>query len=393
MKNRFTISLLTILFLLLFTENGFSQWQSHSTGMPEDLRTMYFTDCNTGWVAGKRGYMKKTTNAAVNWTNLTTGTTKDINKVFFIDANTGWFVGSDGVIKKTTDGGTIWTSQFSGTSHELSGVYFFDNNTGFAVGDDGIVLKTTDGGTNWSIASYTYGEELTSVILTSSTTGYAAGKEGILVKTIDGGTTWSLINTNTEETLESLAYSNGSVFACSKEGAVFKISSSNTVSHIQSGTSKDLKAIHFVSGTSVGWVVGEEGRAYFTVNGGSNWTVKNISTGSELIAVQFLSTTCGYAADEDGHVYRFSGGTVSIDESNTENLVIYPNPVTDKLLIQCDGKIETLEIYGTTGQLVKILSVSGINQIEADLSELKSGTYLIHMKTATGTSIQAIVKQ
>lgn len=393
MKNQLTTSLLTIFFLLLFTENGFSQWQSHNTGMPEDLRTMCFTDCNTGWVAGKRGYMKKTTNAAVNWTSLTTGTTKDIHAVFFIDSNTGWFVGKDGMIKKTTDGGTSWTSQISGTTHELNAVHFFDGNTGLAAGDDGIVLKTTDGGANWSISSYTSGEELTSVLLISSTAGYAAGKEGVLVKTSDGGANWSLINTNSDETLESLSYSNGSVFVCSKEGAVFKVSSTNTVSHIQSGTSKDLKSIHFIPGTSVGWVVGEEGRAYYTVNGGSNWMVKNVSTNSELVAVQFLSTTCGYAASEDGRVYSISGGTVSVDESKIENLSIYPNPVSDKLSVQCDGTIETLEIYGTSGQLIKIVSVSGNSLVEADLSELKNGAYLVHLKTASGTSIQKIVKQ
>lgn len=393
MKNQWTTSLLSILFLLLFSGSGFSQWQTHTTGMPEDLRTMYFTDCNTGWVAGKRGYMKKTTNAATNWTNLTTGTTKDINSVFFIDSNTGWFVGKDGMIKKTTDGGTTWTSQVSGTSHELSSVHFYDSNSGLAVGDDGIVLKTSDGGANWFIASYTYGEELTSILFISSTTGYAAGKEGILVKTTDGGTNWSLINTNLEETLESLSYSNGSVFACSKEGAVIKISSANTVSHIQSGTSKDLKSIHFIPGTSVGWVVGEEGRAYYTVNGGANWMVKNVSTNSELVAVQFLSTTCGYAAGEDGRVYSISGGTVSVDESSIETLSIYPNPVTDKLSVQCDGTIESIEIYATSGQLIKTVAVSGNKLIEADLSELKSGTYLVHLKTASGTSIQKIVKQ
>lgn len=48
-----------------------------------------------------------------DWQVQTTGVTENLNSVFFIDENTGWAVGSGGRIIATTNGGTLWAQQVS----------------------------------------------------------------------------------------------------------------------------------------------------------------------------------------------------------------------------------------------------------------------------------------
>jgi hypothetical protein len=69
-----------------------------------------------------------------------------ITLFFFTDKNTGYVAGADGIIKKTTDGGLNWTVSPSGTTEELRGITFLNADTGYAVGENGTILKTnTDG--------------------------------------------------------------------------------------------------------------------------------------------------------------------------------------------------------------------------------------------------------
>lgn len=391
MKKGITLIVYTMLSALL-SSAAFCQWQTLYPNMSKDVETMYFIDCNTGWIAGEDGYMKKTTNGGANWVSVTTGTTKDIKNVFFIDAQTGWFVGKSGIIRKTTDGGTSWVGQNSGVSEELNAVHFIDGNTGYAAGKEGTILRTTDGGSTWSQSSLNTGSsDLKSVLAISSTTVYIGGKNGILVKSTDGGINWSWISTQTSETLESLSYSLGYVFACYKYGMTIKVSSSGSVTHIHSGTGKDLNSIHFIKDTQIGWVAGEEGRAYYTTNGGVSWSPNNVSTSKDLIAIQFLSPTCGYAADEDGKVYKLSG-TVSIEDITPGGFKIYPNPVHDHLTIRNASMIESVAVYTASGQLVHTIHAPGMNPV-ISLSHLESGTYLLQIETENGIGNHKIVKQ
>jgi hypothetical protein len=119
------------------------------------LRSVHFTDNNTGRAVGWDGIILNTTDGGTNWSSQTSGTTQWLESVHFTDDNTGWAVGTTGTILNTTDGGTNWNPQTSGTLKKLCSVHFTDNNTGWVVGgqpgaysydDSGIILKTITGG-------------------------------------------------------------------------------------------------------------------------------------------------------------------------------------------------------------------------------------------------------
>ena len=50
----------------------------------------------------------KTTDAGASWGFLTSGTNIDLKSVYFTDANTGYAVGESGLILKTIDAGANW---------------------------------------------------------------------------------------------------------------------------------------------------------------------------------------------------------------------------------------------------------------------------------------------
>jgi len=68
-----------------------------------------------------------------------------LKSVHFTDNNTGWVVGVNGTIFKTVDGGEHWGHQWGGTDNHLYSTYFTDSNTGWIGGECGAILKTNDG--------------------------------------------------------------------------------------------------------------------------------------------------------------------------------------------------------------------------------------------------------
>ncbi len=75
--------------------------------------------------------------------------------------------------------------------------------------------------------------------------------------------------------------------------------------------------------------------------------------------------------------FEYNSSTLSIDESNLSEIVLFPNPTKDYLQIKTDHEILKLEIYNTIGQLVTTIDAPN-KRIPVKLS---SGVYLITVKT------------
>ncbi len=68
--------------------------------------------------------------------------------------------------------------------------------------------------------------------------------------------------------------------------------------------------------------------------------------------------------------------------------IIYPNPVKEKFIINTNDKIEKVEIYSQTGQLLKTEKSKEIN-----ISNLPKGNYLVKIKTDKDNVTQKIIKE
>lgn len=158
MKRLFTL----FIFITIFCLNSFAQ-QLQVLSQPdfkEMMNDIYFVNENTGWIAGAKGYIYKTTDGGDNWSEQVSGISDNIQRLFFTDENKGWAGVLNGAVLKTTDGGNNWikysfTNVAPNVAFSLFDVlYFTDENTGYAVAGKLkaiYLLRTTDGGVSWTI--------------------------------------------------------------------------------------------------------------------------------------------------------------------------------------------------------------------------------------------------
>ena len=126
------------------TDCGFS-WSVHTLGEYYTYFDSYFFDSNTGFMVGDQGQIRKTTNGGDNW--LVLNYPDDSKTVYFKDVNTGW-LGGYGVMFKTTNSGVNWVLQSLPVSFMgyIYGLSKSNDSMLWAAGGTGYIHKTTNGG-------------------------------------------------------------------------------------------------------------------------------------------------------------------------------------------------------------------------------------------------------
>ncbi|HET6995918.1 MAG TPA: gliding motility-associated C-terminal domain-containing protein [Chitinophagaceae bacterium] len=122
-----------------------------------------FPSKTTGYAAGSRDTIWKTTDAGVTWFKLplpTPGVTPQItySDMVAVDNNTVIITGNGfprSVVFKTTDGGNTWADITSNATtlrpeSNIFGVMFQDATNGY-IATGGGIMKTTNGGTSWTL--------------------------------------------------------------------------------------------------------------------------------------------------------------------------------------------------------------------------------------------------
>jgi len=87
----------------------------------------------------------------------------------------------------------------------------------------------------------------------------------------------------------------------------------------------------------------------------------------------------------------FTYSVTAIDDSEKSEVGIYPNPFNDKLMVTLDetDDVTSIVTLNLIGQTLKQVPVSGKREIELDLSDLPSGTYII----SVGIRKYKVIKQ
>ena len=81
-------------------------------------------------------------------------------------------------------------------------------------------------------------------------------------------------------------------------------------------------------------------------------------------------------------------------EEQTSSFNIYPNPVSDKLVIETEETIEAVTIYTITGVIVGQQStVNSQQSLSIDVTNLNSGVYFMKVVTENGEAIQRFIKK
>jgi gliding motility-associated-like protein len=148
--------------------NGGATWTTynafHTGATFQNFRVIEFPSRNTGYVAGTRDTVWKTTDGGVTWSKLplpTPGITPQITytDMFALNDNTVFLTGNGfprKVVFRTTDGGNTWQDITSNIPAiypvgNMNGVVFHDVNNGYVIGPGGALLITNNGGTSWTL--------------------------------------------------------------------------------------------------------------------------------------------------------------------------------------------------------------------------------------------------
>lgn len=79
---------------------------------------------------------------------------------------------------------------------------------------------------------------------------------------------------------------------------------------------------------------------------------------------------------------------LAVNDVKKSKIQIYPNPAKDKFTINTTDKIENIEVYLQTGQLLKTA-----NKREINISNLPKGNYLVKIKTDKENLSQKLIKE
>ncbi|MFT4570130.1 MAG: photosystem II stability/assembly factor-like uncharacterized protein [Hyphomicrobiaceae bacterium] len=213
--------------------------------------------------------------------------------------------GYNGKVLETTDSGVSWSQTDVGTDQALYSIDFATDSIGWIVGQESTILRTTDAGKTWDsqggdVYMTTECREdpeddrcalapLFAITAIDANNAIAIGDRSTIIKTTDGGETWD-ISTLKPEGLELLDLNSLLAF----EDPV-------------------LYDVEFFT-TEIGFVVGEFGKIYKTIDSGATWIEKQASLVGDdyfdvldlptFFDIEFFNDKIGYVAGLDGRVAR-----------------------------------------------------------------------------------------
>ena len=313
--------MLTVTIILTFSNILYSQtWFPIGPGINNEFHSIYFTNSNTGYVAGD-GIILITTNAGINWMIQNPNTNQALSSIQFIDENTGYVAGGyypASIIRKTTNGGNNWISQTSVVPSAFWDMFFTNANTGYVGGDWGHLLKTTNGGSLWYLQYTGTNEWLESIYFLNNDTGFIAGANGLILKTSNVGIIWNHQISGTNNYLFSISFANsttgycvGGTYSYPYEHIIIKTTNGGNSWFVQkTGTGFWLEYI-WLSGVNNAIAAGSNGTILKTNDGGNNWVTQNSGTSNTLREVFFTNANTGYIAGHNGTILKTTNGGLS----------------------------------------------------------------------------------
>lgn len=353
------------------TMDGGQTWTTTALGLGSgDIDDVFFTSASTGYIVGRLytsgdlpEYVLKTTDGGASFSilaqvvaNTNDGTNTPVQaldyRIFFTDANTGFIAGKDGNVYRTIDAGANWTTISTGQTGAWHGLYFIDANNGFLSGENGF-YSTSDAGLTWAPFDPLASETIVDIEFVNNDTVFAATHDKGIFRSYNAGSSWTQLTNAGTQPYNALSFVNETIgFAVGNAGEIRKTTDGgNNWTSLTSGVAVTLNDIHMVN-ADTGVAVGDGGTLLHTENGGASWTNIFGSLTKDFTSVDFAANDplVGYAVQEN---QEFAGFSVVYRTTNGGKNWL--NAGLD--LSQIYGKIEVLSsteavVYnqGTPGQ-------------------------------------------
>ena len=126
-----------------------------------------------------------------------------------------------------------------------------------------------------------------------------------------------------------------------------------------------------------------------TVETNEDWAFQNWTENGTVVSTEKTFT---FTATTDRNFVANLLYTEGVGEQTGNNLVLYPNPVNDKLTVEAHEALGTVEIYNLMGALV-YSQKNCASKVEINTSDLQSGIYFIRMTNDRMSETRRFVKE
>ncbi|MFI5252032.1 MAG: YCF48-related protein [Bacteroidota bacterium] len=353
--------------VILTTNDGGVSWntQYNPPYFTQSLRSTYFINQNTGWIAGDSGIVLSTKDGGSTWRKLASlSPYKSLSSVRFTDIFNGWVIGDSGLIYATHDSGTSWVILPCPVKNNLKSIFMFDSQHGWIVGLGGTILNTSNGGTRWD-SVYIGPSDFFSVSFMNSDTGWIGNYPGNVFRTTDKGVTWN--RTNLGSSIYSLKFI-APRYVYGVGGGAFTYSA-------DAGRTWNSKIINSQSffydlsfrNTSSGWVVGFNGEIDQTVDSGKTWIRGVSGPMNNLNDIAVIDSNVIMTAGDIGTLLRSVNGGNSFSK-------VFPDSFKTNLSGVCFPSSTTGWVVGDSGKILKSQNggLNWISQISGTTRSLNS---------------------
>ncbi len=318
-----------------------------------NLGGVAFTSPTHGFIVGDNHHLLETFDAGTTWTaRMATGYSTDpFYTIHFFDAQHGYIAGNNTDAYRTTDGGTTWSPMPGMLAGSVRALDFITPTSGYA-GYNGAFTHTSNGGLSWQLrCGYPDAPIVFGMDFRDENVGLACGirvtpyNDGGIYRTEDGGATWTVVlDQGANDVLwiddaTALALVGFDVYRSDDAGLTWYAAALGSISSgaseiARAGQTQTLGAVSGVGdiwmsydlgyswqqvivGIGVlpanwaisfyddqnGWVVGANGLAYRTTNGGLTWDLLNNGCGDEVMDIAFTDEDYGAAVTHRGFVF------------------------------------------------------------------------------------------
>lgn len=172
-------------------------------------------------------------------------------------------------------------------------------------------------GQSWLPLSSGVSATVSELSFVSDNIGYACGYDastglnGYVIKTSDGAT-WSSVLSGVSDGLYGIWFQDANTgYVVGNAGKIYKtINGGSSWAPLSSGSSSSLRDVFFTD-SNTGYVVGTAGTILKTVDAGSSWSAMTSGTSQNIYSVHFTDANNGYAACYNGVILKTTNAGVS----------------------------------------------------------------------------------
>gem|GEM_PF-810370 len=397
-----------------------AQWIELNTETSAYLRDVHFLDDDYGAVVGDEGTILLTENAGQDWEDISADITEDLHAVLVWNRDTllvsGRKSGQMGTYL-STDGGMNWT--LVNDAFEVARTMDRLLSCGYELFD-----WSDDKGQTWMPTGATIGSTtlISQIEIADQESAIASGNVSgfthysfYAYRTTDMGVNWAplyVFDMPNSDAWTTSAYPHpDTLFVFTNEQVNFLPGTKNSLVRLTNfyfdtnngidswrfDSEKISEAIPtyvqdaaFVNG-SMGYMVGENGQIYRTMDGGSNWT--SIYMGDiSLQSIALIDMEIAYVVGKDGLILKNENLTSLLNPGSKDHLEIWPNPTLDEVHIRgIDLPSTQLFLYDMNSRLIKSWTWHQGETI--DLRGLAQGQYLLSVQLRRQRVTYPIIKQ